>query len=171
MFKKIFFIIIIILSLITITSTYNNNNSISKKYTINIKKNKLPTGKIYIEKIGVNNYLYSKNSKENNIEENITILNESTSPEKENSIMILAAHSGIGKIAYFENLDKLTKDDPVILEYNNKKYEYVVTKKYEETKNGYIHIKESTKKQLILTTCSPNKSKKQLIVICTLKES
>ena len=172
MIKKIIYLIIIIISIISIPLLLNEKEIITKTiYKININQKQIPIGKLYISKININNDIYSKKSDRNNIEENITILKESISPEKKDSIMILAAHSGTGSIAYFERLDELIINDEVILQYNNKEYRYEVTDIYEEKKNGYIHIKESNKKQLVLTTCSPNKKDKQLIVICTEKES
>lgn len=39
---------------------------------------------------------------------------------------------------------------------------------WEEDKTGYIHVSKSNKKQLVLTTCSPNNTNKQLIVNSTL---
>ena len=54
---------------------------------------------------------------------------------------------------------------------NNKQYIYIVKDIWEEPKNGYINVNKENKKQLILTTCSPTNSKKQLIVNCIEKES
>ena len=124
-----------------------------------------------INKINLKEKLYNINSKENNIEQNITILKESILPDKDNSIMFIAAHSGIGKIAYFEELDELKPNDEIILNINNKTYKYIVKEYWEEKKNGYINVNKESKKQLILTTCSPNKDNYQLIINCIEKES
>ena len=124
-----------------------------------------------INKINLKEKLYNINSKENNIEQNITILKESILPDKDNSIMFIAAHSGIGKIAYFEELDELKPNDEIILNINNKTYKYIVKEYWEEKKNGYINDNKESKKQLILTTCSPNKDNYQLIINCIEKES
>ena len=85
--------------------------------------------------------------------------------------MFIAAHSGIGKIAYFEELDELKPNDEIILNINNKTYKYIVKEYWEEKKNGYINVNKESKKQLILTTCSPNKDNYQLIINCIEKES
>lgn len=85
-------------------------------------------------------------------------------PDQKNSIVFLAAHSGTGKIAYFEELSQLTIGDTINLEYKNQKYEYKVNKIWEENKNGYIHINKENSNQLILTTCSPTKTNKQLVI-------
>lgn len=174
MLKKILYILILLLITISVASTLkitNKENIISTKYNLNIFNKKVPIGSITIPKINLEEDLYSINSSENNVEKNITILNESISPDKEESIMYLAAHSGTGKIAYFEQLDELSINDIVILKYKNNKYEYIVKEMWEERKSGYIHVRKDDKKQLILTTCSPKNKNYQLIVNCTIKES
>lgn len=121
-------------------------------------------GSIKIKKLNLNQPLYKIDSEKNNIEENVTILRDSIMPDQKNSIVFLAAHSGTGKIAYFEELNQLTIGDIINLEYKNQKYEYKVNKIWEENKNGYIHINKENRNQLILTTCSPTKTNKQLVI-------
>lgn len=146
------------------SNTYNTpltfNNNIKKAY----KKNDI-LATIKIDKINIDNPIYNLSDPKNNVEENITILDGSILPDKENSILFIAAHSGEGKIAYFDNLDKLEKGDIVNFFYKNKEYKYIVATIYEEDKNGYIHVSKENYKQLVLTTCSKNKGK-QLIVNC-----
>lgn len=161
MYKKILYITIILISLYNIKLS-NNIKIITNNKVIN---------RLIIEKININERLYDINSKENTIEKHISYLKGTIMPDKENSIVILAAHSGTGKIAYFQELDKLQEDDIVILIYNNKKYKYIVKDIWEQKKNGYININKEKEKQLVLTTCSPNKNNYQLIVNCIEKES
>ena len=85
--------------------------------------------------------------------------------------MIIAAHSGIGPIAYFQELNKLELNDEITLIIENKTYTYKVKDIWEEKKNGYINFNKENKKQLILTTCSPNKEGYQLVINCIEKES
>lgn len=85
-------------------------------------------------------------------------------PEQDNSIIFLAAHSGTGNIAFFKHLDKLKEGDKIDLKYKDTIYRYQIDKIWEEKKNGYIHINKENKKQLILTTCSPQDDSKQLII-------
>lgn len=143
---------------------YNNTNTISESETEII-------GELIISKINLNKQLYKKESKKNNVDENITILEESIEPSQENSIMFLAAHSGTGKIAYFEDLDELKRNDEIILKYKNKTYYYQVDEIWEMKKTGTIIVPKKENKQLILTTCSPTKENYQLIIDCTIKES
>ncbi len=146
-------------------------NSIKNITNIDNIENKDIIGTLIIDKIKLKENLYNINSPKNNVNEHVTILKESIMPDQDNSIMFLAAHSGIGKIAYFEKLDKLQENDIVILIYNDKTFKYKVKSIYEEQKNGYIDINKEKSNQLILTTCSPKKKDKQLIINCTEIES
>lgn len=121
-------------------------------------------GSLKIKKLNINKPLYKLDSEKNNIEKNVTILKDSIMPDQKESIVFLAAHSGTGKTAYFEELNQLTVGDIINLEYKNKKYEYQINKIWEENKNGYIHINKEDSNQLVLTTCSPTKINKQLVI-------
>lgn len=162
MVKKIYILLLFIiivttpLSIVKISNTKLNNNIF---------------GMIIINKINLKEELFPINSIENTIERHVSILKDSTYPEENNSLMIIAAHSGIGPIAYFQELDKLELNDEIILIIKNKKYIYKVKDIWEEKKNGYININKENKKQLILTTCSPNKEGYQLVINCIEKES
>ena len=162
MVKKIYILLLFIiivttpLSIVRISNTKLNNNIF---------------GIIIINKINLKEELFPINSIENTIERHVSILKDSTYPEENNSLMIIAAHSGIGPIAYFQELDKLELNDEIILIIKNKKYIYKVKDIWEEKKNGYININKENKKQLILTTCSPNKEGYQLVINCIEKES
>lgn len=168
MFKK-FCLCLILISLYLFSCNYIYRNTTKKIITNNIiaisKTQETPIGKLTITKIGLDNNLYNIKSSHNNIEENVTIL------KVDSNIIILAAHSGIGRIAYFNNLNKLTINDEIKLLYQNHNYLYKVISIWEEDKNGYIHINKENSKQLVLTTCSPTNSNKQLIINSILKES
>lgn len=159
--KKLFIILFLFLLLFFNKSSETNHT---------IKKENEKIGKLIINKINLKQDLYKIESKKNNIEENVTIMKESNYPNISNGILILAAHSGTGKIAYFEELDNLELKDNITIIYKNKKYIYQITKIWEQKKNGYIKIKKENKKQLILTTCSPKKKNTQLIINCIEKE-
>ena len=123
-------------------------------------------GELIIDKINLKEELFPINSNENTIEKHVSILKESTI-----DLMIIAAHSGIGSIDYFQELDKLELNDEIILIIENTKYIYKVKDIWEEKKNGYINFNKENKRQLILTTCSPNKEGYQLVINCIEKES
>lgn len=154
-----------------ITKTIINKQSlqgITPKKEIKKENKEFPIGKLIIKKIHLNQDLYGKNSSKNNIEENVTILKDSITPDYEKSIIFLAAHSGHGKIAYFKDIHKLKKDDLINLNYKGNNYYYQVKDIWESKKNGIINIQKETKNQLILTTCSKSKDK-QLIINCIQK--
>ena len=90
-------------------------------------------------------------------------------PDKENGVLLIGAHSGIGKYAYFKNLDKIQLNDKIIINYNNKNYLYKIVNKYLDKKDGSINFNNSpTSKRLILYTCNPNDKDNFLVVICDI---
>ena len=151
----LFLLIIVITTPISIVKISKTKEPINNTY-----------GTIIIDRINLKEELFPINSKENTIERHVSILKEST-----DDLMIIAAHSGIGPIAYFQELDKLELNDEIILIIKNKKRTYKVKDIWEEKKNGYINFNKENKNQLILTTCSPNKEKYQLVINCIEKES
>ena len=158
--KKIYIISILIVLLninVKPKNSINNNN--------NIKKTEL-FGTLIIKKINLKENIYNIGNKNNTIEKHVTLLEQSIIPE----LIIIAAHSGTGKIAYFERLDELKINDEITLINNKKKKTYIVKEIWEEKKNGYININKEKKNQLVLTTCSPKNNKYQLIVNCIIKD-
>lgn len=130
-----------------------------------------PIGYLSIPSINLKNNFYKFTSKHNNIEENITIIKDSKNLNNKDSVFILAAHSGSGKLAYFNNLNKLNLNDEINITYYNIEYTFIVSKIFEQPKQGYINIQKKEYSQLILTTCSPTNNEKQLIIECKIKES
>ena len=84
---------------------------------------------------------------------------------------MLAAHSGEGRIAYFNKLIELSEGDEIEFKYYDETYIYVVDNIYEQEKNGYIKFSKRNESQLILTTCSTQNNKMQLIVEAKIKKS
>ena len=92
-------------------------------------------------------------------------MEESDYPDEINSTVILGAHSGTGDIAYFKDLNKLSKGDVITLTYKNKKYKYTVDSLSKDRKDGKIKITYcSNNKRLILYTCYPNDKSNYLVV-------
>ena len=186
-YKYILLVITILFLIILLNCKFINKQNTPLNYNIEIindiknitnidnlknkDKDKDIVGTLIIDKIKLKESLYNINSPKNNVNEHVTILKESIMPDQNNSIIFIAAHSGIGKIAFFEELDKLQKNDIIILIYKDKTLKYKVKNIYEQQKNGYIDINKEKLNQLILTTCSPKKKDKQLIVNCTEIES
>ena len=124
-----------------------------------------------IPKINFIGKIYSKESKLNDIDKNIIIMKESDYPDKENGILIIGGHSGIGRLAYFKNLNKLDIKDIVKIKYESKEYIYEVVNYYLDDKNGNIIINNSNnKKKLFLYTCNPSDKKNYLVVVLEEKK-
>ena len=175
MLKKLllvsFILVIYLVSCITIYTKYSK--SFKSKITMDTKISKVVDseyiGYIYIPKINLKKNLFSINSNKNNIEYNVEVLKETIFPDGNNSIVFLAAHSGTGSNAYFNDLKYLSSNDEVILSYNNTIYKYIVIDKKEVLKNGYITGNRINSDEIILTTCSDSKGK-QLIISGILKK-
>ena len=188
MIKKIFIILVlftIVLLPSSILKISSNNDSIKvNKVLKDIKIGSTPIkeielaifsepsiGSLIIDKIKLNEELYDINSSNNTVDKHVSIMKESTYPDNSDSLMIIAAHSGRGKVAYFEKLDRLKINDQVKLIYKNKTYTYIVKDIWEEKKDGFINFNRESTKQLILTTCSPKHEGYQLVINSILKES
>ena len=121
---------------------------------------------IEIPKINLKKGLVNKNSDENNINQNIQILKESSMPDVENGNLILAAHSGNSSVAFFNKLYQLDNDDDIYVYYNGIKYDYKIIKKYDIKKTGKAKIISSKGDRLVtLITCNPNRDGYQTVVI------
>ena len=160
------------------------NNYISERKEIFIEKNKIDytlekevgyykkniedtyDAILHIPQINLKKGIYEKDSKHNNIEENVTIHNTSDYPNNEDSNLILIAHSGTGKKAFFKDIDKLNEDSLIEFYYQRKKYIYKIDNYYMIEKNGSAKIKrDTTKKTITLITCNEKDKTKQLIYI------
>lgn len=121
-----------------------------------------------IPKINLKRGLVDKDSKYNNIKYNIMIHKESDVPDQDGGNVILVAHSGTAGISYFRNVDKLSLNDEIYLDYNNKTYSYKITNIYDIEKTGIAPIrKETTKSTITLITCRHN-TNKQIVVIAEI---
>ena len=121
-----------------------------------------------IPKINLKRGLVDKDSKYNNIKYNIMIHKESDAPDKEGGNVILVAHSGTAGVSYFRNVDKLSLDDEIYLDYNSQTYSYKITNIYDIEKTGIAPIrKETTKSTITLITCRHN-TNKQIVVIAEI---
>ena len=141
------------------TANLERNTNTSYISTVSKEENDEIIGTLTIDKLNLSKNIYNINSSHNNVEENVTILNDDI------NLIVLAAHSGPGYIAFFNDLDKLELNDTVNLTYNNKKLVYKVINIEEQPKDGTIEINKTDKQRLILTTCSKKDKTKQLVVI------
>ena len=189
--KKPFSIILLILAIATFFSYHiyyywvnRANDSLVQNYYQNNKKEEVKNisvqkivkednkeeylGILSIQKLNLKLGFYDINSNKNDVSQNIQLLKESVMPDIKGGTIYFAAHSGSSYISYFNNLDKLTNDDKITINYQNKEYQYVINNIYEMPKNGKIEInKNIDENYLVLTTCSKNKNM-QLIITSKL---
>jgi len=125
-------------------------------------------GVLEIPKINFKRGFLDINDRNNNVNKNIQILENSTMPDIDGGLLVIAGHSGSGRVAFFRNLDKLKKDDQIYIYYKNIKYIYEVINIYEETKDGDIAIPKISESSLVLTTCNQKDKTKQVVVISKL---
>jgi len=184
---KILYLLIIITQ-IMIIKTYNNNYQNSEDLKIetksvdyqlnkyvnpNIKsddskkeQDKIIDYEIILEipKIKLKKGILNKKNKDNNIEKNVTILNESKYPNEEGNVF-LAAHSGNGKKSFFNDLVQLNISDKIYLYYQNQKYIYSIVEIKEVNKNQQLSLLTKNKNNLVLITCSQRDKSKYLVLI------
>ncbi len=119
-----------------------------------------------IPQIHLKKGIYQKEDQRNNISKNVTIHPNSTYPTEESSNVILMAHSGSGKLAFFNDLDQLNTDSLIEFYYQNTKYVYQIDHYYQIIKNGYATIdRDFHKKTITLITCSQKDKTKQFVYI------
>ena len=149
---------------------YNNEKDIKSISTTNIERNTNTSyistkendkiiGTLTINKINLSKDIYDIDNTHNNVDENVTVLNDDT------NLIVLAAQSGPGYIPLLDDLDKLELNDIIKLNFKGKNLEYKVTNIEEQVKDGTIEINKTNKQRLILTTCSKKDKGKQLVII------
>lgn len=108
--------------------------------------------------------------KNNTVSKNIQVLKDSDYPDVVNGNLIIAGHSGSGRISFFKNLYKLSSGDESYIYYKNKKYIYKMIESYEVQKTGIVPIKNYLNKTILtLITCSQDEEK-QIVFINELIE-
>lgn len=126
-------------------------------------------GYLEIPKINLNKCFVDIKSPDNNVEKNIYIVEGSSYPDVEKGNFIIAAHSGSGWKAFFNDLYKLSIGDSAIIKYNGKTYTYKITNIYDQEKTGTIAIyRNYNKTTLTLVTCTNNNNKSQTVYIAEL---
>jgi len=125
-------------------------------------------GVLEIPKINFKRGFLDIKDKNNNVNKNIQVLENSAMPNVNGGLLVIAGHSGSGRVAFFRNLYKLKENDQIYIYYENIKYIYQVQKYYEETKDGDISIDKNSESTLVLTTCSQTDKNKQIIIVSKL---
>lgn len=117
-------------------------------------------GYISIPSIEMNLGFYNYDNPLNNVSKNVQLINTGV-----NNTYLLAAHSGIGNIAYFNDLSKLQLKDNIYLCIDGTNYTYEVVNIRRIPKTGKINI-SSEENMLYLTTCDQIVKGYQLIIEC-----
>ena len=127
-------------------------------------------GYLTIPKLNLTKGFLDMRSEYNNIEQNITVFKGSSYPDKEKGNFIIAAHSGSGWKAFFNDLYKLSTGDIAEVSYKGKKYTYKIVNIYKQDKTGTIAIyRNYDKTTLTLVTCTNFDSKTQTVYIAELQ--
>lgn len=123
-------------------------------------------GVLEIPKINLKRGFLSIDNPDNTVSKNIQVIKESDMPNVENGLLIIAGHSGTGRLAFFKELHKLSDMDKAYVYYKNTKYTYTVIDKYEVEKTGRALIKRKKNiTSLALITCNQEDKTKQIIYI------
>lgn len=173
-----YFLILFIFSLflIFIYQSYRPNEKSISIHKINskdiynaIKKTNDSDSYAYlsIPNLNINRPLYPIHDKRNNVEKEVMVLETS---DFSLGNITLAAHSGDGYNAYFNNLDQLDEKMYIYIIYKNYIYTYSLIRSEEVDKTGYVTIKTYSYPTIKLITCKKNDSKKQLIYTAKLSK-
>lgn len=149
-------------------NSQQNNNQQSGNQNVNNNSFQY-IGFLEIPKINLKKGFVDKSSKDNDVEKNLYVAPNSNYPDVEKGNFIIAAHSGTGWKAFFNNLYKLSKGDQAVVSYNNKKYTYSIVNIYKQNKTGKIAIyRNYDKTTLTLVTCTNDDDKTQTVYIAEL---
>lgn len=141
----------------------DEENNVSKKVSYNY------VGTIEISKIKLKRGFLDISSPYNNVDRNVTVIQQSSFPNVENGNFILAAHSGNCSICYFDKLYKLSIGDKALVYYKNYKYSYKLVDIYNVPKTGEVEIKRDPGKTVLtLITCTHNSDTEQTVYIFEL---
>ena len=126
-------------------------------------------GTLIIDKINLNRGFYSIDSKYNNVDQNIMVIEKSNMPNITNGNLILASHSGSSSISFFKNLYLLELNDKASVKYKNRTYNYKIVNIYTDKKDGDVVVsRDANSTILTLITCTKNDNTTQTIYIFEL---
>ena len=126
-------------------------------------------GILEIKKLNLKRGFLDIGSPYNNVNKNVTLIENSTMPDVENGNLILAAHSGNCWVCYFDKLYTLSIGDIATVTYNGYKYTYELKNIYNVAKTGTIEVRrDPTKTVLTLITCTHGSDTEQTVYIYEL---
>ena len=126
-------------------------------------------GTLEIKKLRLKRGFLDINSPYNNVNKNVTLIENSTMPDVVNGNLILAAHSGNCWVCYFDKLYTLSPGDKASVNYKGYAYHYELKNVYNVPKTGTVEVKrDPTKTVLTLITCTHNSDTEQTVYIFEL---
>lgn len=126
-------------------------------------------GVLEIPKIGLKRGFYNIDSRYNNIQYNVSMVEGSNLPDVSNGNLILMAHSGWSDISFFAYLYNLRVGDYAYITYDGQKYSYQLVNIYDVPKTGKVKIVRNYEKTtLTLITCTRNDDTLQTVYILEL---
>lgn len=171
------FILVVILFLLCCFYIYNfEKEEVTSKTLFRpikdayVRKNERVNKKEYIAylkipTLNINRGLYSYTDKRNDVGKEVMVLETSNFLTGN---IVLAAHSGNSRYAYFNNLDKLDENMYIYILYKNYMYTYKLFKKEEIKKTGYVDLETYSYPTMKLITCKKDSKEKQIIFITKL---
>ncbi len=137
-----------------LTTYFKEYNNLGNQ--LEIKEKTLYLMVLEIPKINLKQGIYDKDDIRNTIDKNVSILKESIVIDNQNSLLILAAHSGNSIYSYFKDLNKLGLNDIIFIYYEKQKYIYKIDNIYEMPKSISMKLPEIKDNKIILITCLDN---------------
>lgn len=126
-------------------------------------------GTLEIPKLSLKRGFLNLDSPYNNVNRNVTLIENSTMPDVPNGNIILAAHSGNCWVCYFDKLYKLSIGDKASINYNGYKYNYELKDIYNVAKTGMVEVKRNPSKTVLtLITCTHGSDTEQTVYIFEL---
>ena len=126
-------------------------------------------GTLEISKLNLKRGFLDINSPYNNVNKNVTLIENSTMPDVVNGNLILAAHSGNCWVCYFDKLYTLSLGDKASINYNGYTYYYELKNVYNVPKTGTVEVKrDPAQTVLTLITCTHNSDTEQTVYIFEL---
>lgn len=122
-----------------------------------------------IPSISLKKELFQIADERNNVDRNLLVVKESVFPESSNSNVIIAGHSGNGKVSHFKDLYKVKIGEEIKLYYNNYVYTYQIREIELQNKTGTLYLINNEKDMMTLITCTKNDKKHQTIYYAELK--
>ncbi len=153
-------ILLILLIIISFFLSGCSNDTILIETSINEYNDSFNTyyGYLTIPTISLHLGFYPIGSNLNTVSKNIELIETGIT-----NTYLIAAHSGSGYLAYFNDLRYLNINDDLYLEFKDYTNHYQITNIRREKKDGNISIKNE-ENQLILTTCDQIVKGYQLII-------